>query len=227
MESRNMVPVFLRGGSKWDSDIKNRPLNSLGEGEGGMIWENSIEIYTLPYVKQIASGSLILTQGTQGQCSVTAWRDGVTSKAGGGLRREGTHVCLWPIHDDVRQKPSQYCKVIILHSIKYLKKNTGEIFQAIYISIRWIDKSANWIMHRAWPRLTSWGRGWLEGMYNRWPKSSKSLGLQDSSGEMRALCFRRKMLGRSQTYMRSKLLCHPLALIKTRSFKHSKNDSYD
>ena len=32
-----MVPVFLRGGSKGDSDIKNRPLNSLGEGEGGMI----------------------------------------------------------------------------------------------------------------------------------------------------------------------------------------------
>ena len=63
MESRNMVPVFLRGGSKWDSDIKNRPLNSLGEGEGGMIWENSIEIYTLPYVKQIASGSLMYDAG--------------------------------------------------------------------------------------------------------------------------------------------------------------------
>ena len=28
--------------------------------------------------------------------------------------REGTHVCLWPIHVDVWQKPSQYCKVIIL-----------------------------------------------------------------------------------------------------------------
>ena len=226
MESRKMVPVFLRRGSKGDSDIKNRPLNSLG-GEGGMIWENSIEIYTLPYIKQIASGSLMLTQGTQGQCSVTTWRDGVTSKAGGGLRREGTHVCLWPIHVDVRQKPSQYCKVIILHSNKYFKKNTGEIFQAIYISIWWIDKSVNWIMHRAWLQLMSWGRGWLEGTYNRWPKNSKSLGLQDSSGEMRAFCFRRNMLDRSQTYVRSKLLCHPLALIKTQSFKHSKNDSDD
>ena len=33
---------------------------------------------------------------------------------GRGFRSEGTHVCLWPIHVDVWQKPSQYCKVIIL-----------------------------------------------------------------------------------------------------------------
>ena len=30
------------------------------------------------------------------------------------IRMEGTHVCLWPIYTDERQKPSQYCKVIIL-----------------------------------------------------------------------------------------------------------------
>ena len=38
-------------GSKGDTDVKNRPLDSVGEGEGGMIWENSFETYTLPYVK--------------------------------------------------------------------------------------------------------------------------------------------------------------------------------
>ena len=27
---------------------------------------------------------------------------------------QGTHVYLWPIHVDVWQKPSQYCKVTIL-----------------------------------------------------------------------------------------------------------------
>jgi len=37
--------------SKRDTDIENRLLDSVGEGEGGMIWENSIEIYMLPYVK--------------------------------------------------------------------------------------------------------------------------------------------------------------------------------
>ena len=35
--------------SKGDTDVKNRLLDSVGEGKGGMIWENSIE--TLPYVK--------------------------------------------------------------------------------------------------------------------------------------------------------------------------------
>ena len=37
--------------SKTDTDVKNRLLDSGGEGEGEMIWENSIEICILPYVK--------------------------------------------------------------------------------------------------------------------------------------------------------------------------------
>ena len=36
---------------KRDTDVKNRLLDSVGEGKGGMIWENSIETYILPYVK--------------------------------------------------------------------------------------------------------------------------------------------------------------------------------
>ena len=32
---------------------------------------------------------------------------------GGGSGWGGTHVFLWLIHVDVRQKPSQHCKVII------------------------------------------------------------------------------------------------------------------
>ena len=41
--------------SERDTDVKNRLLDSVGEGKGGMIWENSIETYILSYVKQIAS----------------------------------------------------------------------------------------------------------------------------------------------------------------------------
>ena len=48
--------------NKPDRDIKNRLLDSVGE-DGGMIWENSIETYTLSYVKQIASGSLMHAAG--------------------------------------------------------------------------------------------------------------------------------------------------------------------
>jgi len=37
--------------SKRDTDVKNRLLDSVGEGKGGMIWENSIETFILPYMK--------------------------------------------------------------------------------------------------------------------------------------------------------------------------------
>ena len=37
--------------SKRDTDVKNSFLDSVEEGEGGMIWENSIETLILPYVK--------------------------------------------------------------------------------------------------------------------------------------------------------------------------------
>ena len=37
--------------SKWDTDVKNRLLDSVGEGKCGMIWENSIETCILSYVK--------------------------------------------------------------------------------------------------------------------------------------------------------------------------------
>ena len=36
--------------SKRDTDVKNSHLDSVGEGEGGMIWENSIETCILSYV---------------------------------------------------------------------------------------------------------------------------------------------------------------------------------
>ena len=41
--------------SKRDTDIKKRLLEFVGEGEGGMIWDNSIGTCVLSYVKQIAS----------------------------------------------------------------------------------------------------------------------------------------------------------------------------
>ena len=37
--------------NKRDTDVKDMLLDSVGEGEGGMIWENSTEARILPYVK--------------------------------------------------------------------------------------------------------------------------------------------------------------------------------
>ena len=41
--------------SKRDADVQNRLIDSVGEGEGGMIWANGIETYIISYKKQIAS----------------------------------------------------------------------------------------------------------------------------------------------------------------------------
>ena len=38
-------------GSKEDRDLYNRLFNSVGEGEGGMIWENGIETHIISYMK--------------------------------------------------------------------------------------------------------------------------------------------------------------------------------
>ena len=51
---------------KRDTDVKNRLLDSVDEGEGGMIWENSIETCVLSYVKQITSPSLMHETGHSG-----------------------------------------------------------------------------------------------------------------------------------------------------------------
>ena len=44
-------------GSIGDTDTKNRLLDSVGEGKGGIIQENSTETCILPYVKQMTNRS--------------------------------------------------------------------------------------------------------------------------------------------------------------------------
>ena len=52
--------------SKRDTDIKNRLLDYMGEGEGEMIWENDIETCLLSYVKQMASPGSMHETGCSG-----------------------------------------------------------------------------------------------------------------------------------------------------------------
>ena len=51
-------------GSSGDADIENVFVNTAWEGEGGMNKESSIETYTSPCVKQIASGNLLYDAGS-------------------------------------------------------------------------------------------------------------------------------------------------------------------
>ena len=79
----------------WDSkrgtDVKNRLLDSVGEGEGGMIWENSTETCILSYVKQIASPGLMHETGCSG---LVHWDDPEGWDGEGGVRgvQDGEHM---------------------------------------------------------------------------------------------------------------------------------------
>ena len=52
--------------SKRDTDVYNSLLDSVGEGEGGMIWKNGIETCIISYMKQIASPGLMQDTGCLG-----------------------------------------------------------------------------------------------------------------------------------------------------------------
>ena len=52
--------------TKRDTDVWSSLLDSVGEGEGGMIWENGIETCILSYVKQIASPGSMHNTGCSG-----------------------------------------------------------------------------------------------------------------------------------------------------------------
>ena len=77
--------------SKRDTDIKNRLLDSVGEGEGGMIWKNGIETCILPYVKQSASPGSMHESGGSG---LVRWDDpvGWYGEEGGRGVQDGEHV---------------------------------------------------------------------------------------------------------------------------------------
>ena len=78
--------------------MHNSLLDSVGEGEGGMIWENGIETCIISYMKQVASPGSMLGAGALGRPRGMVWR---------GKREEvsgwGTHVYLWRIHFDIWQ----------------------------------------------------------------------------------------------------------------------------
>ena len=77
--------------SKRDTDIQNSLLDSEGEGEGGMIWENGIETCIISYMKRITSpGS---TQDT-GCLGLEHWDDpeGWYRQGGGREVQDGEHV---------------------------------------------------------------------------------------------------------------------------------------
>ena len=63
----------------------------MGEGEGGMIWENDIEICIISYMKQVASPGLRYDTGCLG---LVHWDDpgGWYGEGGGRRVQDGEHM---------------------------------------------------------------------------------------------------------------------------------------
>ena len=95
--------------SKRDTDVYNSLLDSVGEGEGGMVWENGIETYTLSYVKRIASPGSMQDTGCSGLVLGMTQRDDMGREVGEGLRM-GNPCTLVADSYQCTAKPIQYCK---------------------------------------------------------------------------------------------------------------------
>ena len=85
---------------KRDTDVQNRLLDSVGEGEGGIFRENSIETCILSRVKQITSPGwmheTLLRPGALGRPRGIGWRGRWEGGSGWGI-----HENPWLIHVNV------------------------------------------------------------------------------------------------------------------------------
>ena len=70
---------------KRDTEVWNRLLDSVGEGEGGMFQENSIAACILSRVKQITSPGWMHETSARAWCTGKTQRDLVEREVGGGI----------------------------------------------------------------------------------------------------------------------------------------------
>ena len=64
-------------------------MDSVGEGEAGMIWENGIETYIISYKKRIASPGSMQDTGSLG---LVHWEDPERWEGDGREVQDGEHV---------------------------------------------------------------------------------------------------------------------------------------
>ena len=70
---------------KRDTDVQNRLLDSVGEGEGGIFRENSTETSILPRMKQITSPGWMHETSARAWCTGKTQSDWVEREVGGGI----------------------------------------------------------------------------------------------------------------------------------------------
>ena len=79
---------------KRDTDVQNRLLDSVGEGDGGMIQENSIETCILSIVKQITSPGWMHEKSARTWCTGKTQRVPVEREVGGGIGMGTTCISM-------------------------------------------------------------------------------------------------------------------------------------
>ena len=121
---------------KRDTDVQNR---LLGKGEGGMIWENSIETCILSRVKQITSPGWMHETSAQAWCTGKTQRDGMEREVGGGIGMGNTcksmaDSCQCMAKIVHYNCTLQYCKVISLQLIKINEKKKKKLQDQVWVS---------------------------------------------------------------------------------------------
>ena len=79
---------------KRDTDVQNRLLDSVGEGEGGIFQENSIVTCILSRVKQITSPGWMHETSARTWCTGKTQRDQVEREVGGGIGMGNTSISM-------------------------------------------------------------------------------------------------------------------------------------
>ena len=93
MEFRKMVTITLYARQQKRHRLYNNLLDSVGEGEGGMIWRNGIETCIISYKKQITSPGSMHDTGCLG---LVHWDDpeGWYGEGGGRRVQDGEHMYI-------------------------------------------------------------------------------------------------------------------------------------
>ena len=80
-----MVMIPYMQNRKRDTDVQIRLLDSVGEGEGGMLRKNSTETSIRSRVKQITSPGWMHETSAQSWCTGKTQRNRIGREAGGGI----------------------------------------------------------------------------------------------------------------------------------------------